>query len=173
MADYTEKLTDAKAMDIIDQVGSAFKSLPHLPSGVVDVLVKIAPYFALLGGVVGIIFGPVIGVIGGLASILTLSPLLMISTLANAVIMIVQSILLLLAFSPLKNRQMKGWIFLFWSQVMSIALMVLSLLLGHAGSIVGSILGLAIGMYILFETRDSYNGVISKVAEQVKDAASN
>jgi hypothetical protein len=55
MADYTEKLTDAKAMGFIDQVGDVFKGLPHLPASIIEILVKVAPWLALLGGVLGLL----------------------------------------------------------------------------------------------------------------------
>ncbi|MBW7944122.1 hypothetical protein H3C70_01880 [Patescibacteria group bacterium] len=158
MADYTEKLTDAKAMGFIDQVGDVFKGLPHLPTAIIDILVKIAPWLALLGGVLGLLAGPLIGVLGSIGSILTLSPYFMFITIVTTVVTLVSSILLLMAFSPLRKRAMRGWVFLFWSQMLSAVDIVLSLLQGQTGSIVGGLIGFAIGLYILFEIRASYKG---------------
>ncbi|MBW7955655.1 hypothetical protein H3C66_02880 [Patescibacteria group bacterium] len=158
MADYTEKLTDAKAMGFIDQVGDVFKGLPHLPSSIVDILVKIAPWLALLGGVLGLIAGPLIGILGSLGSIMTLSPYFMFVTIVTMVVTLANSILLLMAFSPLRQQMMRGWVFLFWAQLLSVVDIVLSLLQGQTASIVGGLIGLAIGFYILFEIRGSYKG---------------
>lgn len=159
MADYTEKLTDAKAMGFIDQVGDVFKSLPHLPASIVEILVKLAPWLALLGGVLGLLAGPLIGVLGSLGSIMSLSPYLMFVTIVSTVVLVANSVLLLMAFSPLRQGAMRGWVFLFWAQMLSAVDIILSLLQGQTGSLVGGVIGLAIGLYILFEIRGSYKGV--------------
>ena len=160
MADYTEKLTDAKAMGFIDQVGDVFKGLPHLPASIVEILVKIAPWLALLGGILGLIAGPLIGVLGSLGSLMTLSPYFMFVTIVTTVVTIANSVLLLMAFSPLRTKMMRGWVFLFWAEMLSAVDIVLSLLQGQTGSIVGGVIGLAIGLYILFEIRSSYKGSV-------------
>jgi len=158
MADYTEKLTDAKAMGFIDQVGDVFKGLPHLPTNIVEILVKIAPWLALLGGVLGLLAGPIVGVLGSLGSVLSLSPYYLFITIVVTVVTLANAILLLLAFSPLKAKAMRGWVFLFWAQMLSAVDIVLSLLQGQTGSLVGGVIGIAIGLYILFEIRSSYAG---------------
>jgi len=158
MADYTEKLTDAKAMGFIDQIGDVFKGLPHLPANIVEILVKIAPWLALLGGILGLLAGPLIGVLGSLGSILALSPYSMFITIVETVVMVANAILLLMAFSPLKAKAMRGWVFLFWAEMLSSVDIVLSLLRGQTGSLFASVIGVAIGLYILFEIRSSYSG---------------
>lgn len=94
MSDYTEKLTDSQAMGFIDQVGSVFSSLPHLPAGVVEFLVKIAPWMALLSAVLGFITGPVVDLLGSLGSLFSLSPLLLLMTLIDVAIILLTSIAL-------------------------------------------------------------------------------
>jgi hypothetical protein len=158
MADYTEKLTDAQAMNFIDQVGGVFKNLPHLPKSIVDILVKITPWLALLGGVLGLIAGPLIGLLGSLGSVLALSPYLMVMTLVSAAVLIINSVLLLMAFGPLRRNEMRGWVLLFWAEMLRAVDIVLSAVQGDTGSIIGSVLGLLIGLYILFEIRGSYHG---------------
>lgn len=165
MADYTEKLTDAKAMGFIDQIGDVFKGLPHLPSGIIDVLVKITPWLALLGGILGLIAGPLVGILGSLGSLMALSPYFMFITIVTTVVTLANSILLLMAFNPLKRREMRGWVFLFWAQMLSVVDIVLSLLQGQTSALVGGVIGLAIGFYILFEIRGSYKGVPSVKTE--------
>lgn len=165
MADYTEKLTDAKAMGFIDQVGDVFKGLPHLPASIIEILVKIAPWLALLGGVLGLIAGPLIGILGSLGSLMTLSPYIMFVTIVTTVVTLANSILLLMAFGPLKARAMRGWVLLFWAEMLSVVDIILSLLQGQTGSIVGGVIGLAIGFYILFEIRGAYKGLPSAKTE--------
>ncbi len=157
MADYTEKLTDAQAMSFIDQVGSVFKNLPHLPATVIEFLVKVSPWLALVGGVLGLIAGPVVGVLGSLSSVLTLSPYLMVMTLVSVALLIINSILLLMAFSPLRRHEMRGWVFLFWSEMLRAVDVILSIVQGQTNSIVGTVIGFAISLYILFEIRSSYS----------------
>jgi hypothetical protein len=156
MQKYTEKLTDAKAVEFIDKIGAYFKNLPHLPANIVDILVQIAPILSLIGGVLYIVAGPIVGLLGGLASILSLSPFYMLLTILNAVVMGVIGVLLLLASSKLKERKAEGWILLFWVNMFSIASMVITLLYGYIPNILGYIVGVAIGLYFLFETRSSY-----------------
>ena len=170
MASYTDKLTDAEAMGIISQVEGVFKGLPHLPSGIVDFLVKIAPYMALISGILALLAGPVIGLLGGLGSILSLSPILMISTLGSAIVMIISAILMLMAFGPLKNRQMKGWIFLFWSEALSIVNLIFTLMLGETSGLVGGVIGILIGFYVLFEMKSRYTAA-GQVVAAAKSAA--
>jgi hypothetical protein len=79
-------------------------------------------------------------------------------TIVTTVVTIANSVLLLMAFNPLKNKAMRGWVFLFWSEMLSAVDIVLSLLQGQTGSLVGGVIGLAIGLYILFEIRGSYTG---------------
>lgn len=168
MADYTERLTNAESMKFIDQVGEPFKNLPHLPQGIVDFFVMVAPWLALLGGVLGIIFGPLAFITGTLVSVLTLSPLLMIGIIGSTLISTIQAVLMLLAFNPLKNRETKGWVLVFWSEVLSGVVIVFNALQGNISSIIGGVIGLAIGFYIIFEMRSSY-GVVASAAKAVKD----
>lgn len=162
MADITAKLTDAKALSFIDQVGDVFKNLPHLPANVIEILVKLAPWLALLGGILGLIAGPLIGILGSLGSLFTLSPYLMVMTIVSAGVTIIGSILLLMAFNPLKERAMRGWILLFWAEMLSVVDIVFSVIQGRTGTLFGGILGLVIGFYILFEIRNSYRGKSAK-----------
>jgi hypothetical protein len=167
MAALTDRLTDSEAMSFIAKVEDVFKSFPHLPKGVSEFFVKVAPYLAIIGAVLGLIGGPVVALFGSLASVLSLNPVYMLLTIVDAVIIIVSSVLLLMAFKPLKDREMKGWIYLFWSEVLSLVSSVVSLFgsLG-SGNIIGALLGALIGFYILFEMKPFYGA--NKVTAKVK-----
>lgn len=173
MSDYTEKLTDSQAMGFIDQVGSVFSSLPHLPAGVVKFLVKIAPWMALLGAVLGFITGPIVGLLGSLGSLFSLSPLLLLITAIDVAIILLVSVLALIAFPLLKERKMKGWILMFWTETLYAVTLITSVLQGTTAGIVYGVGFLLLGYYILFEMRSSYGPVASaakKVEEKVKDS---
>ena len=136
-----------QSKDLIGALEDVFGKLPKLPSGVNDVLVNIAPWLALVFGI--------LGVIGGLSAI-GISPLALFggvnagfTVLATGVAAIVSSVLMLMAFPKLKKRVYKGWELLFWSEVVSTVSAVLSIT-------VGSIIGVLIGFYLLFQIKRYY-----------------
>jgi len=136
---------EKKATDLIATLDTFFKQAPKLPSSATDVLVKIAPWLSLIFGI--------LGVIGGL-SLLGLSPLAMLSgfhanVLITGVVSIVASVLMLMAYAKLVKREYKGWELLFWSEVVSAVSAVVALS-------VGSVLGVLIGFYLLFQIKSYY-----------------
>ncbi len=159
MASYLDKLTDAEAMKFIDQVAEPFKNAPHLPKNITEILVKISPYLIVLG-----LIGEVLAILGMLA-LVALSPIF---SIVGLVVSAVSAFLMFSAFTPLKNREMKGWVLLFWIQLFSVAGTVVSALGGHFESIVGAVVGLAIGLYILFEMRSFY-GPVQATVKKVED----
>lgn len=154
MSSFFDQLTDRKSVDFADKIGDVFKSLPNLPDGLVEFFVKITPYLALLGALFNVIITP-LGALATIFSLLTLSPMTGLFMLLSTVLMLVNGVLLFVAFKPLKNREHRGWMFLFWSNVFSAASTVFSILGGS--SWVGGLLGLAIGFYILFQMRRFYS----------------
>lgn len=164
MQAYLDRLTDSKATEIADKVGDVFKTLPKLPSNIVEFLVKVVPYLALIGAILSIIGGPLLALFGTLASLLTLSPLLMVWTIVSMLVLVATAILMFMAFQPLQNRDMKGWMYLFWAQVLGLAQIVLSLLGGQGGSLVVSLIVTAFWFYVLFQMRSYYGaGALKKV----------
>ena len=133
--------------DLISALDEVFQKLPRLPKSATDVLVNIAPWLALVFGI--------LGVIGGLSAI-GISPLALFGgvnasfvVLATGVAAIVSSVLMLMAFPKLKKRAYKGWELLFWSEVISAISAVLSIS-------VGSVFGVLIGFYLLFQIKSYY-----------------
>jgi hypothetical protein len=161
-----DKLTDKEAVNFANKVQEPFKSLPHLPKGLVEFFVKIAPWLALLGAVLGLISAPLVAFVGGLATLFTLSPLYLVGTVLGALLILLNSVILFMAFKPLKEREMKGWMLLFWSHMIGIAEGLLGLLNNQSGSFISTVLGIVIGLYFLFEMKPFYDGVI--VGEVVK-----
>lgn len=127
-----------KSTDFIAALEKFYKQLPNLPESIREVLVKIAPWLALIFGILGVIVG--LGALG-------LSPVALLGgldasfiVLVTGVVAIVASVLMLMAFPKLQKRQYKGWELLFWSEVVSVVSAVISFS-------VGSILGVLIGFY--------------------------
>lgn len=158
-------LTTPRAYKFIDQVGAPFRQLPHLPSAVTRFIANLMPWAAILVGLFS------------LFSVLALTPLIfgadaLFSSLSvmveetpyvignvNPIYYLVSSLLLLLdglllvaAFQPLRRKELRGWALVFWSNVVSSILTVLGI--AFAGeSVLTSVLGIAIPFYILFETK--------------------
>lgn len=129
-----------------------FKKLPPLPANAVEGLFKIAPWIALVFGVIG-----VLGSLSGFGALTFLAPLAAMGGASNyyglgiisTVGWLVSSVLMLLAFTGLKDGKMSGWNLLFWSEVVSV---VASLVVFSLGTIVGA----AIGFYLLFQIKPKY-----------------
>lgn len=162
-----DKLMSAESLSLIHKIEEPFSTLPHLPQGITQFLLKIAPWLALLSGIIGLITGVALGV--SIPVYFSQSLMLLVVTVLTVIITIVNSILLLHAFTPLKNRELKGWVFLFWSEVLGIIESILNVF--HGGSAVGTIIGALIILYALFEIKPFYNGVAT-VVEKVKKTLS-
>lgn len=136
-----------KSTDVIAALEKFFKQLPNLPDSIREVLVKIAPWLALVFGILGVIVG--LGALG-------LSPVALLGgldasfiVLITGIVAIVASVLMLMAFPKLQKRQHRGWELLFWSEVVSVVSAVIAFS-------VGSILGVLIGFYLLFQIKSYY-----------------
>jgi len=152
-------LTNQAAVKLMDQVGQPFKSVPHLPKEITNFLVTIIPWLALIGGVTGII-GAITTITGG-SAVYRMSALVGVGSsystymIVASVFSLITAALLLMAFTPLKNKAAAGWAFLFWTNVVSIAQNVVSLIIWQGG-ILGIIVGVIIGLYLLYEVRPLY-----------------
>jgi len=167
MQAYLDRLTDTQATEFVNKFGDVFKTLPKLPTGFIDFIVKIAPYLALLTAVITIIGGPILGILGSLSATLTADPLYFIWTILTVILMIAQAILMLLAFKPLQDRQAKGWMFLFWAEILGSIQTALNLLNNRTGSVVFGLFFALIWFYILFQMRPRY-GVANQVERAVE-----
>lgn len=162
-----DRLMGKESLSIINKIQETFSTLPHLPQGIVQFLLKIAPWLALLSGIIGLITGIALGI--SIPVYFSQGPMLLIVTVLTVIITIVNSVLLLYAFTPLKGRELKGWVFLFWSEALGIIESVLNIF--HGGSAVGTIIGAIIILYVLYEIKPFYTGVAA-VIEKVKKVTS-
>jgi len=141
---------EKKAANLIESLDGFFKQAPKLPSSATDVLVKIAPWISLIFGILGVLAG---------LSLLGLSPVAMLgginygfNALATGVISIVASVLMLMAYPKLVKREYKGWELLFWSEVANAVAAVISIASGS----IGGVIGVLIGLYLLFQIKSYY-----------------
>lgn len=172
-----KKLTEPEAMKFIAQVEGPFKQLPHLPDGITKFLADIAPWLALISGIFSVLailtLGPIL--LGATAVLGTLSMMggsyyagmNPIWTLVSLIGALASAVLMLSAFGPLKRKELTGWVYMFWSNILGIAVNVVGIAFA-ASSIVGAIIGALIGLYILFEVKKWF-GPVGKVAAKVKE----
>lgn len=124
-----------------------------LPQGLVDFLVKVAPWVALVLGIlgaigalalfgIGSILGPFVVLGGGTAALG--------STFLAAVFSGIIAVLYLMSFTGLKNRKLSGWNMLFYVETLYIISDLVSVRIASA------VLSAVIGYYVLFQIRSAY-----------------
>lgn len=148
---------------------------PHLPSSIKRLLVRYAPWFVLLAGLLSvwgawglwhwahvantsIRYANQINETVGAASIPggRLGLAIWLSLLA----LVVQATLLLLAVSGLQKRTEAGWRLAYYAVLVSVfyGVVVMVSSYGGFGDLLRSLAGAVIGFYVLFQIRSSYKG---------------
>ncbi len=149
-------VNDKRIDQLIDAVKPVFVKFPHLPKGATDVLVMVAPWLALIFGILGVLsmvtvalglvgisgvammYTPVVGaVVSGFSAI----------ALVGLLFVLGSSVLELLAYSGLKSRKTVGWRYLFLAESVSILGAIVAL------NLVGAVVASGIGYNLLFEFR--------------------
>jgi hypothetical protein len=137
---------------------------PALPASIKELLVTFAPWLALLGGVIGLmVFVP------GVLVLLVLSPVAGIAgggigyvgTIVHLILSAVGAVMSLMSFNGLRARSFGGWTMAFWATTVYLVAGLLPL---GIGSLIGTIIGGAISMYLLFQTKPYYDGTIAPPA---------
>jgi hypothetical protein len=135
-----------------------FAKAPHLPHSARQTIVQVAPWLALIFGILGL-FGLLSA--GTFASFLSFSFLgggmYHISMLIALFTGVAAAVLQLLAFKPLQAHKKKGWNFLFYGLVISAVGMIINMLLSYSYGLPGQILMLIISVWLLFEIREMYS----------------
>lgn len=128
------------------------KQLPSLPSNVKEVLVKIAPYLAILGVVFAI---PAVFALLGLGALA--SPFVMMQGMhaytgftISIIFVLIEVVLEIMAIPGLFARSKKAWKLMFYVSLVSIVSNLLSFNLGSL------IIGTLISFYILFQVKPLY-----------------
>jgi glucan phosphoethanolaminetransferase (alkaline phosphatase superfamily) len=160
-----------------DQIGGLFKDLPNLPSNSKDALVKVWPWLALIFGVLQLVaawglykildnvLNPLVDYVNTLA-VYTGQETVGYSSFDKAVIylgiaiLIIDGIILLMAYPHLVKRARRGWDLLFLGSLLNLLYAVVTIFIDSRGfgSFVFSLIGSAIGFYLLFQIRDRYKG---------------
>ena len=149
--------TEKKMAALEGFLAPIFTKTPHLPENARQTLAKIAPWFALIFGVLGIFGILSAGAIGSMLSLSFLGGgLMQISWAVTVVAGLFASVLELLAYKPLTKREKKRWNYLFYGTVLTTAAAIINLALGYGSDAVGTIIGTVIGLWLLFEVRALY-----------------
>ncbi len=147
---------DAKTKQLLKPLKDIYAKAPALPKSATDVLVSIAPWLALIFGLLAILAG-----VGGLGIFTAFSPLAYMYAgvgyttflLVASVIGIAEGALMVLAFMPLRKRAIRGWNLLVWGEGLAIVSSLVSL---RVGDVISAIIGAAIAFYILFQVESYY-----------------
>lgn len=156
-------LTGPTVTKIVSSVEKVFAPLPNLPKGLVSFLVGIVHWLALVAGIVGLING-YNSLFGNRAALRVLESFSGLDSNYFTILGVVQllmAVLMLMAFKPLKERRMTGWLLLFDAELLAVTYLVLDVFYGYG--FVGTLVSLAIGFYFLFQIKGSYSaGGVSK-----------
>ena len=161
MAKTATEGTDFKGMlgklEVILEEYLVEKAPFQLPKNVKEIIVKFAPYLAIIGVVMGIpgvlallgagtILAP-LGLVGGM---MTGRPFLGFGYIVSVVFLGVMILLEGLAIPGLFSRSKKGWTYLYWSALVGVLQNIISFNVG------GLVIGGLISMYFLFQVKEYY-----------------
>lgn len=133
------------------------KKAPQLPKEWREFLVKIAPYLAILGVIIGVPgvlallgLGTFIVPLGTIGGIVSGKPFLGLGYLVNVIFLGVMIVLEALAISPLFKRSKTGWNYLYYSTLLGAVQNIIGFNIG------GLIIGTLISLYLLFQVKEYY-----------------
>lgn len=139
--------------ELIKTLQQWFDKLPVLPANIKDVLVKIAPWLALVFGVLGVLASlAATGLMAALSPVMLLGGGVGVATggIVGAILALVASVLELASFPGLKDRKISGWRLAFYSEAVGVISSVVAL------NLVGAAISALIGFYLLFQIKSYY-----------------
>ena len=147
---------DAQIKNLVKLLDGYYAKLPSLPKGLNDFIVSVAPWLALVFGVLAILSG-----IAAFGFLSVLSPFAAVAGatqyaltgLLAALVLIVQGVVEILAFPSLKSRKVRGWNLIFLSLLLMV---VSSIFYLNIFGIVQSLIGVLIGYYFLYQIKSYY-----------------
>lgn len=129
----------------------------QIPKNIKEILVKFAPYLAILGvvmGVPGVLAllgaGTILAPLGFVGGMMAGKPFLGMGFIINVLFLGVMVVLEALAIPGLFSRSKKAWTLLYWSALLGIVQNIITFNVG------GIIIGGLISMYILFQVKEYY-----------------
>ena len=148
------------------------KKLPQIPARGKEVLAKITPWLALIGGILTLLgswsfwqtgqymdqYTNVLNQWSTVTGQALTTPTLGLTWYLLLVVMVVEAVVLLVAFPRLKDGKRSGWKLLFYLAILSLVLGILYIFTpGYGGgSFIGTLIGSAIGFYLLMQIRPHF-----------------
>lgn len=133
-----------------------FVKLPNLPKGGRDFIVSVAPWLALIFGILAIIAGfwafGATSIMSPFAAAIGVGKYTFV-TFIMTIILIIQGLIELIAFSPLKANKIKGWNLMFYSLILSFVSSIFSL---QITGIISSLFWSLVGYYFLYQVKTYY-----------------
>lgn len=171
-------LTIGVIMGVVQQAESSlekvFNDLPQLPASSKEALAKVWPWLALIGGVIQLFAALALWRLVDWAERVTdaANSLSIYYTGYSAgptgfekmviyigvVVLLVDAVLLLMAFPKLQKRLKSGWDLLFLASLLNLVYAVLQIFTFQRGfgSFLGGLVGSAIGFYLLFQVKEKF-----------------
>lgn len=131
------------------------KKAPALPQNIKEIIVKLAPYFAILSVIVTL---PAIFLLLGLGGLTTMMapfagmrPISSVPTMWISILLLVPVVILeAMAIPGLFSRTTKAWKYMYWAQIITIVSNLAQF------NVIGAILSAVIGFYVLFQIKSLY-----------------
>jgi hypothetical protein len=135
-----------------------FAQAPHIPEKGRRFITDIAPWCALIFGVLGAIGMLASGFVITVATVFSAGFALMffVGNLLPMVCSVIAIVLTLMAYPGLRTLSKTGWNYIFYSTVVSSIGGILGVLAGDVGMLLGTALGALVGFWLLFEVRAYY-----------------
>jgi len=158
-----------------DKLADLFKDLPALPKNVKETLAQVWPWLALIFGLLQVAAAwglwrlmdtiqQVDQAYGYLAQYVQITDPISstdkVFIWVGIAVLIVNAVILLMAFAPLKARLRKGWDLIFLGALLNVVYSVISIFIEGRGfgTFVVSLLGSAVTFYLLFQVREKFGG---------------
>ncbi len=138
---------------IIEALDKYNQKVPALPVKVKDIIVKIAPYLAIVGVILSCLglLSVLAFLSSGYGAMMAYAGAMPVTNLYIALVISVVIILIyIIAIPGLFKRKKSAWNLMFYSQIIS----VLGSLINF--NLISLIIGLLIGLYVLFQVRSYY-----------------
>jgi hypothetical protein len=142
-----------KVLPVVNRMGGFFSKFHHLPKKIISFLAAIVPWLTLFGGLVWLI-ASLATLALSMLSLLTLNFVVIASLVVSFLYAAASSYLMIRPFKLLRQRDLRGWIYLWWLTVLSSADSLWSLF--GDGNLLAIILSILVSFYLLFEIKSAY-----------------
>lgn len=156
-------LTDKSAVSFAETVGQPFLLLPRPPKFFVNFIVMIIPWLAGIIGVLSLLSTlALLPALFGLNNYITqfsgeaaVSGWNFVNLVPSFIFTVLVGILYVLGFNPLRKRQLNGWMYLFWGNVIGVV-STLWFAVADMKIEVAAIVGMLVGLYVMFQIKREY-----------------